>query len=297
MSQAIQAKMSNRILVVDDDFTTCLLVKRMVTELGFVCELASDGAEAVRAVSESHFDVVLMDIYMPVLSGLHASIAIRSLHPDSAGPAIYGLISGDEAAMRPQCIEAGMDGVLMKPIDRAALRGILHGWITPCASGESMDRRGEVTEVSGSSNAEHRVGNQDAAATSCTRQPFNEERRPPGLPTKPAVRPASALSTCPRSAPSPTQPSTSPLPSLPLADAPRPSALPPPSASLHRKRPSSFRCPRPPLWKMRSALPALQLLCAAIAAALALCALMIEALCAAAAPGVESTQTQSEGRE
>ena len=55
-------------LVVDDDFTTCPLVKRMVTELGFTCELVSDGAEAVRAVSVSHFDVVL-DIYMPVLNG------------------------------------------------------------------------------------------------------------------------------------------------------------------------------------------------------------------------------------
>eukprot|EP00291_Cryptomonas_curvata_P006322 CAMPEP_0172188262 /NCGR_PEP_ID=MMETSP1050-20130122/21814_1 /TAXON_ID=233186 /ORGANISM="Cryptomonas curvata, Strain CCAP979/52" /LENGTH=232 /DNA_ID=CAMNT_0012862713 /DNA_START=81 /DNA_END=775 /DNA_ORIENTATION=- len=211
--------MSKRILIVDDDFTTCLLAKRMVTELGFACELASDGAEAVRAVAESHFDVVLMDIYMPVLNGLHASIAIRSLHPDSAGPSIYGLISGDEAAMRPRCIEAGMDGVLMKPIDRAALRGILYRWIALSASEEHVNLRDEVVEGNCPSEPKHRLGYHVAAATSCARKPFNQEQLLPEL-NNPAVRPASGLSTCPGSAP--TQLSSS---SASTADKWRPSAI------------------------------------------------------------------------
>jgi CheY-like chemotaxis protein len=192
--------MSKRILVVDDDLTTCLLAKRMVTELGFVCELASDGAEAVRALSESHFDVVLMDIYMQILSGLHATIAIRSLHPDSAGPAIYGLISGDEAAMRRQCTEADMDGVVMKPIDRTALRGILDRFI---ASTACTELRGEVVKASCPSDPVYSPACQDDAP-SYPHKTLCPEQLPEVQPN-PAFRPASGLITCSESTPSSTQ--------------------------------------------------------------------------------------------
>jgi CheY-like chemotaxis protein len=242
--------------------TTCLLVQRMVAELGFVCELASNGEEATRAVSASNFDVVLMDIFMPVMDGLHASIAIRSFYTESAGPAIYGLISGEEEVMRRQCIDAGMYDVLMKPISRPALRGILNRSIVPRSSTNTMDLRVGATKTGGSSEPQQHHADQDAA-TSSTRQPLHRVQEPHNEPT---CAPVKSFRTCPGSAPTPTPPT-------PTADARRPTA-----------RPLS---PAPPLAAhLARALLAGQLLRAAIAAALALCALATEALCAAAARGL-----------
>jgi CheY-like chemotaxis protein len=150
--------MVKRVLVVDDDFTTCLLVKKMLADLGFGCELASNGDEAVQAVSASHFDIVLMDIFMPVMNGLDASIAIQSsAFSDSERPAIYGLISGEETIMRAQCIEAGMEDILMKPIDRLTLREILNRCTVPCASMDCINPNDEATKVNAASDSDNAV--------------------------------------------------------------------------------------------------------------------------------------------
>jgi DNA-binding response OmpR family regulator len=110
------------VLIVDDDHTTTLLVQHMARKLGFVCEIAFDGSQAVRAASNSRFDYILMDVYMPVLNGLDAAREIRSCCPESNSTVIIGLLSGDGLSMRSRCIEAGMDDVAMKPIDMSVLR-------------------------------------------------------------------------------------------------------------------------------------------------------------------------------
>lgn len=113
------------LLIVDDDFTTTLLVQHMAKKIGFTCKTAVDGFEAVRSASAFNFDFILMDIYMPGLNGFDAAREIRSSCPGSEAIVIIGLLSGDEISMRSRCLEAGMDDVVMKPIDMCMLRECL----------------------------------------------------------------------------------------------------------------------------------------------------------------------------
>ena len=84
--------------------------------------LAQDGAEAV-AVAERHtFDLVLMDLQMPGMSGLDATAAIRKREQATGGHLrIIAMTARAMASDREQCLAAGMDGYLSKPIDRTLL--------------------------------------------------------------------------------------------------------------------------------------------------------------------------------
>jgi CheY-like chemotaxis protein len=106
-------------LVVDDDTTTTLMVQHMAKKMGITCDIAVDGAEAVRAAANCRFDFILMDIFMPVLNGLDAAREIRSA---SDSTVIVGLLSGDEMSLRSECVDAGMDDVALKPINTSVLR-------------------------------------------------------------------------------------------------------------------------------------------------------------------------------
>ena len=109
------------LLIVDDDNTTTLLVRHMANKMGYVCQVANDGSEAIRAAYESHFDFILMDIYMPIRNGLDAAREIRLCCPGSESTVIIGLLSREEISMRSRCLEAGMDDIMIKPVDKFML--------------------------------------------------------------------------------------------------------------------------------------------------------------------------------
>ena len=69
--------MTSTILIADDDMASCLILRKMLTELGFCCDVVHNGVEAVHAACGKQYDMIFMDLYMPVLSGIHAAMAIR----------------------------------------------------------------------------------------------------------------------------------------------------------------------------------------------------------------------------
>lgn len=113
-----------RALVVDDHSVNRLLATKLLEQLGFEVAVAVDGEQAVQAIHDSPFDVVFMDIQMPVMNGWQATHHIRQWEA-SAGRMrvpIIALSAHASAADREQALSSGMDGYLSKPLTPEALQ-------------------------------------------------------------------------------------------------------------------------------------------------------------------------------
>jgi signal transduction histidine kinase/CheY-like chemotaxis protein/streptogramin lyase len=111
-----------RILVADDVAVNRKLLQRMLEKLGHVVTLATNGQEAVDLVSTEIFDLVLMDVQMPVMDGLGSTAAIRQLELSCASHLpILAVTAHVMPGDKERFLAAGMDGYISKPIGRAEL--------------------------------------------------------------------------------------------------------------------------------------------------------------------------------
>lgn len=111
------------VLLAEDNEVNRLLLGHMVVHLGHRVRVAQNGAEAVSMTGEYRFDVVLMDVSMPVMDGLEATRRIRARQHHQ--PHIVGLTAHVMPQVVVECRSAGMDGVEIKPVTLARLREIL----------------------------------------------------------------------------------------------------------------------------------------------------------------------------
>lgn len=111
-----------RILLAEDDHVNQVLATRLLERDGHAVDLAANGREAVER-SRDGYDVILMDVQMPVLSGLEATARIRAREAEG-GPRtpIVALTANAMDGDRERCLAAGMDGYVPKPLDPALLR-------------------------------------------------------------------------------------------------------------------------------------------------------------------------------
>jgi len=123
-----------RILLVDDVEINRLVAQAFLAQAGLEAEIAVNGAEAVVKVNQNHYDLVLMDIQMPVLDGLEATRAIRS-NPTHTGLPIVAMTAHAMSADRDRSLAAGMNDHLTKPVDPNALFAALLRWIKPGDAG------------------------------------------------------------------------------------------------------------------------------------------------------------------
>jgi len=113
---------SRRILLVEDNIINQRVAIGMLTKRGHHVSLAQDGGEAVAALDRERFDLVLMDLQMPGMSGLDATAVIRRREEITGDHVrIIAMTARAMASDREQCLAAGMDGYLSKPIDRVLL--------------------------------------------------------------------------------------------------------------------------------------------------------------------------------
>jgi len=110
-----------RILVVEDNPTNRLIASRMLESLGATVELAHDGAEGVEAAARAGFDVIFMDIQMPVMDGVEAARRIRRLEGPAAAPPIVAMTANVMKHQINDYLTAGMDGAIAKPLNPAAI--------------------------------------------------------------------------------------------------------------------------------------------------------------------------------
>jgi CheY-like chemotaxis protein len=113
------------VLIADDTPVVRLVTTHALRGLGHRVEAVANGQEAVAAVAARRFDVVLMDIEMPVMNGLAATRAIRALPGAAASVRILALTAEQSDATATACREAGMEAVLWKPIRAADLAAAL----------------------------------------------------------------------------------------------------------------------------------------------------------------------------
>jgi PAS domain S-box-containing protein len=120
---------SRLILLAEDNAVNQRVASRMIERIGHRVVVAADGMQALTALGESHFDLVLMDMQMPVMDGLEATQAIRAREKGPRIP-IVALTANALSGDRAQCLAAGMDDYLSKPFDLAKLQAILDRWLT-----------------------------------------------------------------------------------------------------------------------------------------------------------------------
>jgi CheY-like chemotaxis protein len=123
-----------RVLVADDNPSNLGYARELLGGWGITPTVAADGAEAVALARKRGFDVILMDLQMPVLDGLAATKQIRRFEVEqsrSRTPVLaYTSHAVDECLLR----HCGLDGVLEKPCSADALRACVARWCAPRSS-------------------------------------------------------------------------------------------------------------------------------------------------------------------
>jgi signal transduction histidine kinase/DNA-binding response OmpR family regulator len=109
-----------RVLIAEDDATNRMVVVKMLQEFNAETRIATDGVQAVRAASESDYDLILMDVRMPEMDGLTATRAIRAQDGRLKALPIIALTANAFAEDIKQCREAGMSDFLAKPLRKPA---------------------------------------------------------------------------------------------------------------------------------------------------------------------------------
>ena len=129
------AAQSGRILVAEDNAVNQKVIRLMLKNLGYECHVVSNGREAIAALRQQSYDLVLMDEHMPELDGVAATRQIR--RESAAGRLLVNgipIIATTADAMpgtRERCLEAGMDDYLSKPLRADALGAMIATYLRP----------------------------------------------------------------------------------------------------------------------------------------------------------------------
>jgi two-component system sensor histidine kinase/response regulator len=133
---------AGRVLLVEDNPVNQAVTERMLQRVGLEVKTAADGCAAVAALRDQAFDLVLMDVQMPVMDGLDATRAIRAIQAStSAHTPIVALTANAMAQEREACLAAGMDDFLPKPFASAQLHQVLTRWLAQRTSSAPADAK------------------------------------------------------------------------------------------------------------------------------------------------------------
>ncbi len=122
--------MAGHVLIVEDNEINQQVAVELLETAGYTTEVANNGEEAVALVQRNAYDLVLMDMQMPVMDGLAATIAIRKL-PGLERLPIVAMTANAMRQDRDKCMAVGMNAFVTKPIDPEALLETLAVWIAP----------------------------------------------------------------------------------------------------------------------------------------------------------------------
>ncbi len=122
------AKNGLRVLIVEDNLVNQRIALKMLQNLGYTPDLASNGREAIEAFLRNPYQAILMDCQMPEMDGFETTREIRKLEGVGARIPIIALTANAMSGDRELCVEAGMDDYLAKPVDLQQLDAALCAW-------------------------------------------------------------------------------------------------------------------------------------------------------------------------
>lgn len=134
-----------RVLVVEDDRCVRMVLCQKLSSLGVRATGACDGLEALLAVSDRHWDMVLMDGEMPFMDGIEATRAIRGQQLLPARTPIVGVTSNCEWSYRQKCLSAGMSACRPKPRHTEDLEALLDEFLVMEETGQVSTLEGKAT--------------------------------------------------------------------------------------------------------------------------------------------------------
>ncbi len=134
--EALPTIQGARLLLVEDNELNQEVAHELLTGAGFSVEIAGNGQEALDRLQQSTFDLVLMDMQMPVMDGLTATRRVRE-QPQWAQLPIVAMTANAMEQDRQQCLAAGMNDFVSKPIEPEQLWTALLRWIPPRQSDAS----------------------------------------------------------------------------------------------------------------------------------------------------------------
>jgi len=123
------SSISSKILLVDDDELTRRMMGLVMSNKGYDLDTAANGIEAIEAVQSQSYDIVLMDLQMPLMDGFEATAEIRNWEADSRHTPIVALTAmlyGDE---KQRCLNSGMDDCILKPFSMEMLFNLIEFYI------------------------------------------------------------------------------------------------------------------------------------------------------------------------
>ncbi|MGF7211012.1 two-component system sensor histidine kinase RpfC [Skermanella aerolata] len=120
-AEPVAAAQRRRILVAEDNAINRRVIEKILQRAGHDAIFAADGDEALDLLDRMSFDIVLMDMNMPAISGLDVARMYRFTHTDHPHLPIVALTAEATEQARRQCADAGMDAFLTKPVDPKAL--------------------------------------------------------------------------------------------------------------------------------------------------------------------------------
>ena len=141
------------LLLVEDNLVNQAVARGMLKRLGLRVTTAADGAQALEMLRAAHYDLVLMDVQMPVMDGYEATIQLRQLEAERGLPKtpVIALTANALSQDREAALAAGMNDFLTKPITREALERVIRRWII--AGAKSSKDSPEANEASNSADA------------------------------------------------------------------------------------------------------------------------------------------------
>jgi two-component system sensor histidine kinase/response regulator len=127
-AEDLAAHAGARILVAEDDPAGSEAVVELLGAVGLRVDTVADGAAALERARDARYDLILMDVHMPVLSGIDATRAIRALPGHESTP-ILALTADAFDENRKRCLAAGMDDYLAKPVAPEDLYAAVLRWL------------------------------------------------------------------------------------------------------------------------------------------------------------------------
>ena len=134
--------------MVEDNHTNQILITKLLSRWGHRPALAENGAEAVEVCEREVFDLILMDLQMPVMGGIEATRILRAREKSSGGRTpIYALSAHASSNFREQCAREGMDGYLTKPLRVPEVLAVLNSLILAETAGDGSMESSAVPQL------------------------------------------------------------------------------------------------------------------------------------------------------